>query len=225
MHLWPQSRKPEPTLSAASPTVLHDAGHVRILRLMVTDTYRWKCDWAAWRLRFEHDAHVPGLTLPDVEAFVRARALPLCAHGAEAHANILYCRDEEDLPPVFDHFGLISHGLGHISAIQSRDAYEDAARIAALLVDRRRGLAPTADPVALPDLQWHVTGHDQFRVATTRVRGHEVAVRFGYLGGHEMWVIDVDGRPNCGHFRLRADAMSKLGVSAALETFSAQSKR
>ncbi|MCX7383986.1 MAG: hypothetical protein NT133_21790 [Alphaproteobacteria bacterium] len=203
----------------------HDADHVRILRLMVTDTYRWRCDWAAWRMRFEHDDHVPGLSLREVAAFVQARALPLCGSGAEASGNILYLRDEEDLPRVFDVFGAILHGLGHISAIQSRDAYEDAARIAVVLAEHHRSPAPVSDPLALPDLQWHVSGQDQFRVARTKVKGHEVVVRFGYLGGHEMWIVDVDGRANCAHFRLRADAMSKLGVGVALDNFLGQSKR
>ena len=84
---------------------------------------------------------------------------------------------------------------------------------------------PTADPVALPDLQWHVTGQDQFRIARTRVRGHDVVVRFGYLGGHEMWIVDVDAHQNCAHFRLRADAMSKLGVGVGLDKLNGQSNR
>ena len=205
--------------------IRHDADHVRILRLMVTDTYRWRCDWAAWRIRFEFDDHVPGQSQQEVAAFVQSRALPLCASGAEASGNILYLRDETDLPPVFDAFGAIQHGLGHISAIQSRDAYEDAARIAVVLAERHRSPAPTGDPLALPDLQWHVSGQDQFRVARTKVRGHDITVRFGYLGGHEMWIVDVDGRANCAHFRLRADAMSKLGVGVALDNVAAQSKR
>lgn len=203
----------------------HDADHVRILRLMVTDTYRWRCDWAGWRVRFAHDDHVPGQTLNDVAAFVQARALPFCASGAEASGNILYLRDEEDLPRVFDAFGTIQHGLGHISAIQSRDAYEDAARIAVVLAERHRSTIQASDPLALPDLQWHVSGQDQFRVARTKVKGREITVRFGYLGGHEMWIVDVDGKPNCAHFRLRADAMSKLGVGVALDNFAGHSKR
>lgn len=221
MNLWPIARKAEP----APPPPRHDADHVRILRLMVTDTYRWRCDWAGWRVRFAHDDHLPGLSLGEVGAFVQTRVVPLCGSGAEGHGNILYVREEEDLIPVFDAFGAIDHGLGQITAIQSRDAYDDAARIAVILAERHRPDVVGADPLALPDLQWHVSGQDQFRIARTRVRGHEVVVRFGYLGGHEMWIVDVDGRANCAHFRLRADAMSKLGVGVALETVAGQVKR
>ena len=222
MQFWGQSdRRPDPASAAAAATVVHDAGHVQILRLMVTDTYRWKCDWASWRMRFDYDEHASGMSLHDIGAFVRENALVLCTYGAEAHANILYLRDESDLLPVFDAFGKTSHGLGHVSAIQSRDAYEDAARIAALLAGRHRAPGSTDnDALSLPDMQWHVSGTDQFRVARTRVKGHDVVVRFGYLGGHEMWVIDVDTRQSCAHFRARADAMSKLGVGVALETAS-----
>ncbi len=223
MHLWPLSKAEAPAPQPAPPR--HDLDHVRILRLMVTDTYRWRCDWATWRIRFEHDDHVPQQTLLEVGAFVRTRALPLCAHGADAHGNILYLAAEEDLAPVFSAFGTIQHGIGHISAIQSRDAYEDATRIAVLLAERHRPAPPANDPLSLPDLQWHVSGQDQFRVARTKVRGQDVVVRFGYIGGHEMWIVDVDGRQNCAHFRLRADAMSKLGVGAALEQVNGQSKR
>ena len=46
-----------------------------------------------------------------------------------------------------------------------------------------------------------------------------------YLGGTEMWVVEVDGRPNCAHFRARADAMSKLGIGVALDNFRGQAKR
>ena len=207
-----------------SPVVLHDADHVQLLRLMVTDTYRWKCDWADWRIRFEFDAHTAGLTLLDVTAFLHQHALPLCS-GAEVQANVLYLRDEGDLAPIYDNFGRIVHGLGHFSAIQSRAGYEDAVRIAAWLAERRRPAASSSDPLILPDLQWQVTGSDQHRIARTRVGGREIVVRFGFLGNHEMWVVDVDGRPNCAHFRARADAMSKLGVGVALESFKADRRR
>jgi len=210
----------------AAPAVRHDAEHVQVLRLMVTDTFQWKCDWANWRIRFEYDAHTSGHSLQEVAAFVVSRALPLCQNRAEAHANVLYLREEYDIGPVFDAFGAVGVGLGQISALQSRDAYEDAVRIAAMLAERGRPKRHLGDdPLAMPDLTWHVSGTDQFRVARTRVDGKEIVVRFGYLGGHEMWVVDVNGKANCAHFRARADAMSKIGVGVALETYRGQSKR
>ncbi len=198
---------------------MHDAGYVQILRLLVTDTYRWKCDWAAWRMRFDYDEHADGMRLSQVGALIREQALPHCTYGAEAHANILYLREEQDMPMVFAQFRTITHGLGHISSIQSRASYEDATRVATLLARGiRKPSDPTDDALELPDMQWHVTGTHQHRVAHTRVRGRDVAVRFGYLGGQEMWVIDIDDKQNCAHFRTRADALSKLGVGVALET-------
>jgi hypothetical protein len=205
--------------------VRHDAEHVRMLRLMVTDIYPWRCEWAAWRMRFEQDPLIPGMAPPETAELVRGRAQPLCHRAAEAHANILYLRDEEDLVPVFAVFGHVADGLGHITAIQSRDAYEDAVRIAALLTSRQRPPYSEHDALSLPDLQWHVTGTGQFRVAQACVNGHAVTVRFGYLGGHERWVVDVEGQTNCANFRARADAMSKLGIGVALETYRSRLNR
>jgi hypothetical protein len=34
-----------------------------------------------------------------------------------------------------------------------------------------------------------------------------------------MWLVDVDHRPDCIHFRARADALSKMGVKMALKAF------
>ncbi len=108
-------------MPAPSP-IRHDADHARVLRLMVTDTYRWQHDWAAWRLRFHHDDLAAGITAAEVGAFIHSEVLKLCIQRAEAHAGILYLREEEDLISVFDRFGAIEHGPGHISALQSRDA-------------------------------------------------------------------------------------------------------
>jgi hypothetical protein len=216
MNLWP-THMPD-TGGAAQADVRHDVEHVRLLRLMVTDTYRWKCMRAEWRVRFDFDPQHPGMTLPDITAFLHRNALSLCP-GAEVDANVLYLRDEADLDPVHRAFGYVTHGLGHISAIQSRAAYDDAVRIAAWLADGGRPAIRAADPLDLPDLQWDVTGGDLHRVARTRVQGRDIVVRFGRLGHTEMWVVDVDGHTDCAHFRARADAMSKLGVAAALEVF------
>ena len=206
-------------MSTSAPLLRHDAEHVRVLRLMVTDTYQWRYAWADWRLRFHADPHVPGVRPDEVEAFLNARALPGCQRQAAVEGSVLYLRDEADLIPQFDQFGAIAHGLGHISSLQRRASYEESARIAALLAARHRAAGPVLDPLSLPDIQWHVTGHDQFRVARTQVSGHHIVVRFGYLGGHEVWVVEVDGRSNCAHFRSRADAMSKFGIGVALEAF------
>ena len=210
----------------ASDVVLrHDAEHVRVLRLMATDTYQWKFNWAEWRMRFHSDASVAGITLPEITAFLRDQALPICTDHAAADNNVLYLRNEVDLVAVFDVFGATAHGPGHISSIQRRASYQEAARIAAALAARHRSATPAIDPLSLPDLQWQVTGQDQHRVARTRARGHDIVVRSGYLGGTEMWVVEVDGRPNCAHFRARADAMSKLGIGVALDNFRNQPKR
>jgi hypothetical protein len=214
-----------PPALPAETILRHDAEHVRVLRLMVTDTYQWKHAWAEWRLKFHADPSVPGIAARDIEDVLRGRALGLCRDQAVVDSNVLYLRSEADLVAVFDVFGGLTHGPGHIAAVQRRQAYHEAARIAAALSVRHRVAGPEVDPLSLPDMQWHVTGQDQQRVARTRVQGHEVVVRSGYLGGHEMWVVEIDGRANCAHFRARADAMSKLGVGVALETFRGPGRR
>ena len=208
-----------PPALPADATLRHDAEHIRVLRLMVTDTYQWKFAWADWRLRFHADTSVVGITPREIEDFLKERALPLCIDQAAVEANMLYLRSEMDLVAAFDVFGAITHGAGHISAVQRRQAYHEAARIAAALAARHRSTAPVVDPSSLPDMQWNVTGQDQYRVARTRARGHDIVVRSGYVAGHEAWVVEIDGRPNCAHFRARADAMSKLGVGVALDNF------
>ena len=215
-------------MSAPPPpglTLRHDAEHVRVLRLMVTDTYQWKFNWAEWRLRFHSDPSAPGIAPREIEDFLRERALPLCIDQATVEANMLYLRSEVDLVAAFDVFGSITHGAGHVSSVQRRQAYHEAARIAAALAARHRTSVPEVDPLSLPDLQWHVIGVDQYRVARTLARGHDVVVRAGYFGGHEMWVVEINGRANCAHFRARADAMSKLGIGVALDNFKGQGKR
>lgn len=220
MFLWPRLQPPAPP---PPPVHAPDAEHVRVLRLIVTDTYRWKHDRAPWRIRFEQDPHVQGITPLEIAALVKSQALPLCAHAALADANVLYVADERDLTSVFDRFGGIAHGPGHISAIQSRDAYVAASQLAARLA---RHTAPVAaDPGRQTDIHWHVIGQDQFRVAQARVGGHDVTVRLGFLGGQEMWCVEVDGVPNCAHFRARADAMSQLGVGVAIEAFGGRRQR
>ena len=52
---------------AATPGALvHDIVHVQVLGLLVTDTFRWKRDWAAWRIRFAYSNEHAGQSFRDV---------------------------------------------------------------------------------------------------------------------------------------------------------------
>jgi hypothetical protein len=120
-------------------------------------------------------------------------------------------------------------GVGAITSIQSQAAYGEAVRIAARLAGNGRAAARApivAEPAApvdeigeLPDMNWVVIGHGLHRVATCAVQGHQIRVRLGYVGNAEMWLVDVDHKPDCIHFRSRADALSKMGIKMALKAF------
>ncbi|MDE2573787.1 MAG: hypothetical protein KGL55_00600 [Rhodospirillales bacterium] len=235
MHLWSSTseRRPAapPPPPSAAPGVTHDLDHIQVLRLFVTDTYRWKRDWAEWRIRFAHDEDEPGSSFRDVAALVRDKAAPLCRRAAEAVEIVLYVREEDDLKAVFDRFGATLHGAGRISAIQSRSAYEDAARVAAMLAlatrspqaeGRPGGADEAREAASLPDLAWYVEGHGLARVATAEVQRHRVTVRMGFVNGSEMWLVDVNEQSGCMHFRARADAVSKMGIAMALRAYAAR---
>ena len=226
MRLWSSNEKN--VVAPPNVTVVHDVEHVQILRLLVADTYRWKREWATWRIRFQHDDDERGMSFQDVSAFVRDKAAPLCRRSCEPIDIVLYLRDEEDLRQIFRVYGTVMRGVGGISAIQSQASYGEAARVAAMLADLSRPAPRAADPVEdspvdeigeLPDMSWQVTGHGLSRVATSMVNGHQIRVRLGYVGNSEMWLVDVDHRPDCIHFRARADALSKMGVKMALKAF------
>jgi hypothetical protein len=207
--------------SLPTPAIVHDMAQVQILGLLVTDTYRWKRDWATWRVRFAYSNEHAGLTFRDVAAFVREAAAALCQHRCDCAEIVLYLSHLDDLKAVFATYGAIPHGIGQISAIQGRDSYLRAAALAAELA----GLSRTPDRGAedevasLPDLSWHVDGFGMARIATTELRGRRVVVRLGVLSGQEFWVVDVNDRPACARFRSRLDAMSKMGVASALRAY------
>ncbi len=209
------------TQAAAALPVVHDMAHVQVLGLLVTDTYRWKRDWALWRVRFAYSNDTPGLSFREVAAFVREAAAAHCQHRCDCAEIVLYLAHVEDLKTVFAAYGAIPHGIGQISAIQGRDAYLQAAALAAELA----GLARTPDRASedevmgLPDLAWQVEGYGMGRIATTELRGRRIVVRLGVLSGQEFWVVDVNDRPACARFRARLDAMSKMGVAAALKAY------
>jgi len=225
MRLWSSN---ETTASAPpNPAVIHDVEHVQILRLLVADTYRWKQDWASWRISFAHDAEEPGMPFAAITSFVRDQVAPICQRGCEAIDNVLYLCDENDLKLVFDVYGGVLRGAGTITSIQSQAAYGEAVRIAGKLAGARASArvsepeasAPVDEIGELPDMNWEVIGHGLHRVATCVVQGHQVRVRLGYVGNAEMWLVDVDHKPDCIHFRSRADALSKMGIKMALKAF------
>jgi hypothetical protein len=205
--------------AAASPAagVVHDMVHVQVLGLLVTDTYRWKRDWATWRVRFAYSNEHAGLTFRDVAAFVREAAAALCQHRCDGAEIVLYLSHIDDLKAVFATYGAIPHGIGQISAIQGRDTYLQAAALAAELAGLARAPDRAAEDevAALPDLAWHVDGFGMARIATTELRGRRIVVRLGILSGQEFWVVDVNDRPACARFRSRLDALSKMGVASS----------
>ncbi|HEY0421435.1 MAG TPA: hypothetical protein VGC80_18105, partial [Acetobacteraceae bacterium] len=158
---------------------MRNAAQSRVLGLLVTDSFRWKHDWAAWRIRFAYDNDHRGRGFRDVKAFLRESAAPHCRARCECDDNMLYLQDATDVKSVFAAFGAISHGLGEIAAIQSHAAYAEAAALAAeLAAQSHEPDSPAeADAMALPDLSWDVVGFGLSRVATAHVRGQKVAVR------------------------------------------------
>ena len=206
---------------------VHDVAQVQVLGLLVTDTFRWKRDWASWRIRFAYSNDHPGQSFRDVGIFVREAAATLCQNRHECAEIVLYLSSTEDVKAVFRAYGLVPHGMGQISAIQSRDAYLQAAAFAAELAALSRTPDRTAEEevMALPDLAWHVEGNGLSRIATTELRGRRITVRLGMVSGHEMWVVDVNDQPACARFRSRLDAMSKMGVAAALKSYATRPRQ
>lgn len=200
---------------------VHDMVQVQVLGLLVTDTYRWKRDWADWRIRFAYSNEHPGQTFREVSFFVREAAAQLCQHRWDAADIVLYLSDRDDVKSVFATHGMVPHGMGQISAIQNRDAYRQAAGLAAELAALARvpDRAAADDAMALPDLAWSVDGYGMGRIATAELRGRRVVVRLGIVAGQDMWLVDVNDRPGCARFRSRLDAMSKMGVAAALKAY------
>ena len=219
---WTRRQPPReaPPPAAALP-VVHDITQVQVLGLLVTDTFRWKRDWAGWRVRFAYANEAQGLSFRDVSSFVREAAAALCAHRCEAAEIVLYLSHIDDLRAVFASYGMVPSGMGQISAIQSREAYAQAAQLAADLaaIARIPDRANEDEALALPDLAWSVEGYGMGRIATTELRGRRITVRLGVLSGQEMWVVDVNDRPACARFRSRLDAMSKMGVAAAIKGY------
>lgn len=190
----------------------------RALSLLSLDALPWARDWAAWRVRFAYDNERPGFSHAEIVAFLREAVAPLCRRRADCSAEVLYLLDQDDLAPIFRAFGAVTQQRGAIRSIQARHSYQEAARLASALAALGHEAAndAEAEAVALPDLTWQVTGFGQARIARARVRGHSVVVRMAPINGQEMWLLDVDGHAGCARFRLRPDAMSKMGVAAAL---------
>ena len=209
---------------AAAP--VHDIVQVQVLGLLVTDTFRWKRDWAGWRIRFSYSNEHAGQTFRDVSHFVREAAATLCQHRCDSAEIVLYLSHIDDLRAVFATYGMVPHGIGQISAIQNRDAYHQAAAVAADLATLARtpDRAAEDDAMALPDLVWSVDGFGMGRVASTELRGRRVVVRLGIAAGQELWLVDVNDRPACARFRARLDAMSMMGVAAAIKAYESRAR-
>jgi hypothetical protein len=203
--------------------VLHDAVQVRLLGLMVADTFQWKHSWAQWRIRFHVDNDIRDTNYVAICSFVRDRVISCCAHRVEAADIVLYVADLRDAKAIFRIHGATLQAPGLISALQSRASYEEAVAFAAeLAAEMRKG--PGDDDGNLPDLHWVVLGAGLTRVATTRVQGHTVVVRMGDAARLGQWVVNVDDREACAQYRSRGDAMSKMGVAAALAAHGAARK-
>lgn len=211
--------------AAATPAALDPQALDRARLLLGCDRDAWRHDWAGWRVRFAHDEAQFGLRLRDVAQFIDESVLPRCAHQAASQEATLYLAAMDDVRLVFHGFGAMRQGCGSIAAIQSQPGLRQAEQAALLLAQAGLGAAGDAEALALPDLVWEVSGHGQARVATARVRGRRVEVRLGMLGGQEMWVLDVDGLAGCARFRQRQDAMSKMGVLAALRAGEARLRK
>lgn len=211
--------------SVAGGTV-HDIVHVQVLGLLVTDTFRWKRDWATWRVRFAYANEHPGQTLREVSFFVREAAATLCQQRCEAAEIVLYLSHLDDVRAVFGTYGMVPHGIGQISAIQNRDSYRDAAAVAADLAALARvpDRAAEDDATSLPDLTWSIDGYGMNRIASTALRGRRIVVQLGMASGQEMWLVDVNDRPACAQFRSRQDAMSKMGVAAAIKAYESRGR-
>lgn len=210
---------------AAGPAAVDPQAHERARLLLGHEATSWAHEWAAWRVRFAHDNAHFGLHLRDVGRFIHESVLPHCQRQAACAETTLYLAAMDDLRMVFHGFGAMRQGCGSIAAIQSQAGFRQAEQAAVQIAEIGLGSAGDAEQLALPDLFWEVSGFGQNRVATARVRGRRVVVRLGVLGGQDMWVLDVDGLAGCARFRLRQDAMSKMGVLAALRACEARSRR
>lgn len=204
--------------SAPAAAVVHDVVQVRLLGLMVVDTFQWKHAWAAWRIRFAVDRDTRDMAYASIAAFVRDHVAPHCTQRAECADIVLYLADLRDARTVIRLHGHTTQGPGLISSLQSSASYEQATAFAAdLATEIRNGAA--GEDAGLPDLHWTVIGAGLTRVATTKVDSLTVVVRIGGGGHQGMWVVGVNDREACAQFRSRGDAMSKMGVGAALATY------
>lgn len=222
-------REPERT-RAASPApasvVVHDIVQVEVLGLLVTDTFRWKRDWANWRMRFGYSNESAGHSFREVTFFVREAAAQLCQHRCDCAEIVLYLSHMDDMKAVFASYGVVQAGMGQISAIQNRDAYRLAAAVAAELtsIARAPDRAAEDEAMSLPDLTWSIAGYGMGRVASTELRGRHIVVRLGMVAGSELWLVDINDRPACAHFRSRLDAMSKMGVASAIKAYESRAR-
>ncbi len=110
-------REPERNAAAPAPAttgVVHDIVQVQILGLLVTDTFRWKRDWATWRIRFAYSNENAGQSFRDVTFFVREAAAQLCQHRNECAEIVLYLSHLDDVKAVFGFYGVIPAGIGQI---------------------------------------------------------------------------------------------------------------
>ena len=220
-------RDPERTAAAPAPAgVVHDIVQVQILGLLVTDTFRWKRDWASWRIRFGYSNESPGHSFREVTFFVREAAAQLCQHRCDCAEIVLYLSQLDDVKAVFATYGMVPAGLGQISAIQHRDTYRQAAAVASELASLARAPDRSAEDegMSLPDLTWSIDGIGMGRVASTELRGRRIVVRLGVVSGNELWLVDVNDRPACARFRSRLDAMSKMGVAAAIKAYESRTR-
>ena len=218
-------REPERAAAPASG-VVHDIVQVQVLGLLVTDTFRWKRDWASWRMRFGYSNESAGHSFREVTFFVREAAAQLCQHRCDCAEIVLYLSHLDDVKAMFATYGMVPAGLGQISAIQQRETYRQAAAVAAALASIARAPDRAAEDEAmmLPDLTWSIDGIGLGRVATTELRGRRIVVRLGVASGSELWLVDVNDRPACARFHSRLDAMSKMGVAAAIKAYESRTK-
>ena len=219
-------REPERTGTPAAGVVVHDIIQVQVLGLLVTDTFRWKRDWASWRMRFGYSNDSAGHSFREVTFFVREAAAQLCQHRCDCAEIMLYLSHLDDLKAVFATYGMVPAGMGQIAAIQNRDAYLQAAAVAAELANVAHAPDRAAEGalISLPDLAWSIDGIGTGRVASTELRGRRIVVRLGVVSGNELWLVDINDRPACARFRSRLDAMSKMGVAAAIKAYESRTK-
>jgi hypothetical protein len=209
-------------MQADAPAAGQPRAQARAMGLLSVETSPWLHAWAQWRVRFAYDNEQRGLTHRDIAHFVQDAAAPRCAKRVGCAETMLYLSEAEDLRRIFQAFGGLRQCCGAIAAMQEQAAFRQAEHIAASLAAAGMTEGEDSDVLALPDLSWEVTGFGQARIASARARGRIVVVRLGMMGAQEMWVVDVDGHAGCARFRQRQDAMSKMGVVAALKSYEAR---